>query len=131
MRISALLRISALFSGGVGWRHSCSVRGQTAAAYGKPTSVAVGYPVLNVLDEGVREALDGTGPTKMALCFGHFTTLFRSFYDSLNEYGLLNSPNKADGFRNFYLSFDWSETCDHELLEVFVKNVILRAATQS
>ena len=33
--------------------------------------------------------------------------------------GLFNGPDEADVFLKFYLSFDWAETGDYEIGEVF------------
>jgi hypothetical protein len=46
--------------------------------------------------------------------------LFAEHFKNLNRYGLFNTPEKAKTFLEYYLSFDWTETGDYEIAEVFI-----------
>lgn len=48
-------------------------------------------------------------------------TLFLEHFNKLNHYGLFNSPQEAQSFLDYYLSFDWTETGDYFIAEVFVQ----------
>jgi hypothetical protein len=57
-------------------------------------------------------------------------TLFLEYFRQLNRHGLFTSPEVAQRFLAFYLSFDWTEggndpkgADDYEIAEVFLKNV--------
>lgn len=45
--------------------------------------------------------------------------LFRSYFERLNINGLFDEPATAAEFLGFYLSFDWTETGDYEIAEVW------------
>ncbi|MBN1758878.1 MAG: hypothetical protein JW863_11200 [Chitinispirillaceae bacterium] len=47
-------------------------------------------------------------------------TLFSKYFDKLNRYGLFESPEEAKSFLDYYLSFDWTETGEYEIAEVFI-----------
>jgi hypothetical protein len=46
--------------------------------------------------------------------------LFSEHFKRLNGYGLFNSANEADNFLTYYLSFDWTETGDYQIIEVWI-----------
>ena len=48
-------------------------------------------------------------------------TLFKDYFGSLNKYGLFGTSDLASDFLDFYLSFDWTETGEYEMAEVFIK----------
>lgn len=48
-------------------------------------------------------------------------TLFKDYFDKLNKNGLFETPDTAKSFLEFYLSFDWTETGEYEIAEVFIK----------
>lgn len=48
-------------------------------------------------------------------------TLFKDYFDKLNRHGLFETPDIAKSFLDFYLSFDWTETGEYEIAEVFIK----------
>ena len=48
-------------------------------------------------------------------------TLFKEYLDKLNRYGLFETYDIAKAFLDFYLSFDWTETGEYEIAEVFIK----------
>lgn len=47
-------------------------------------------------------------------------TLFKDYFDKLNRHGLFETQDIAKSFLDFYLSFDWTETGDYEIAEVFI-----------
>ncbi len=47
-------------------------------------------------------------------------TLFTEHFQKLNRYGMFSSPEEASNFLRYYLSFDWTETGEYEIAEVFV-----------
>jgi hypothetical protein len=47
-------------------------------------------------------------------------TLFLEHFKKLNQYGLFNNPADAKLFLEYYLSFDWTETGDYEIAELFI-----------
>jgi hypothetical protein len=47
--------------------------------------------------------------------------LFLPHFQQLNNCGLFPTPQQAKDFLAFYLSFDWTETGDYEIVEVFVR----------
>ena len=47
-------------------------------------------------------------------------TLFLEHFRELNAFGLFASAEAASSFLIYYLSFDWTETGDYEIAEVFV-----------
>jgi hypothetical protein len=49
-------------------------------------------------------------------------TLFLEHYLKLNNYGLFESIQDAKNFLEFYLSFDWTETGEYVIAEVFVSD---------
>jgi hypothetical protein len=49
-------------------------------------------------------------------------TLFDDYFRKLNKYGLFEAPDTALAFLDYYLSFDWTETGEYEIVEVFIKN---------
>lgn len=46
--------------------------------------------------------------------------LFSEHFKRLNSYGLFNSANEANNFLTYYLSFDWTETGDYQIIEVWI-----------
>lgn len=52
-------------------------------------------------------------------------TLFLNYFKMLNQYGLFTSVNDAEHFLQFYLSFDWTETGDYTIAEIFVKEATI------
>jgi hypothetical protein len=50
-------------------------------------------------------------------------TLFLEYFKQLNQYGLFPSPKKAKKFLDFYLSFDWTETGEYEIAEIFIQEI--------
>jgi hypothetical protein len=50
-------------------------------------------------------------------------TLFRRYFDQLNPRGLFSSAQLASEFLAYYLSFDWTETGDYEIAEVWAASV--------
>ena len=46
---------------------------------------------------------------------------FRQYFDQLNPYGLFASAELAGDFLAHYLSFDWTETGDYELIELWAR----------
>jgi hypothetical protein len=46
-------------------------------------------------------------------------TLFRAHFDRLNASGLFDGAPDASAFLAYYLSFDWTETGDYEIAEVW------------
>ncbi len=49
-------------------------------------------------------------------------TLFLEYFGKLNKYGLFEAVDIASEFLNYYLSFDWAETGEYEIAEVFINN---------
>jgi hypothetical protein len=47
--------------------------------------------------------------------------LFKEYFQMLNQYGLFADPLTAERFLKYYLSFDWTETGDYCITEVFIK----------
>jgi len=47
--------------------------------------------------------------------------LFKDYFDKLNKHGLFKAHDIAKSFLDFYLSFDWTETGEYEIAEVFIK----------
>lgn len=47
--------------------------------------------------------------------------IFKEYFNQLNCYGLFDNSVIAKEFLNYYLSFDWTERGDFEIVEVFVK----------
>jgi hypothetical protein len=47
--------------------------------------------------------------------------IFREYFDKLNSYGLFDNASTAKDFLDYYLSFDWTEKGDFEIIEVFIK----------
>jgi hypothetical protein len=45
--------------------------------------------------------------------------LFREHFERLNRHGLFESAQEASAFLAFYLSFDWTETGEYEIAEVW------------
>lgn len=48
-------------------------------------------------------------------------TLFLEHFRKLNKYGLFSSAADASAFLQYYLTFDWTETGDYAVAEVFIK----------
>jgi hypothetical protein len=48
-------------------------------------------------------------------------TLFTAYFQKLNQYGLFSSEQEARDFLRYYLSFDWTETGEYEIAEVFAE----------
>ncbi len=46
--------------------------------------------------------------------------LFMGHFQKLNQHGMFNSQEEASDFLNYYLSFDWTETGEYEIAEVFL-----------
>ena len=46
-------------------------------------------------------------------------TLFRRYFEQLNANGLFNTAELAAEFLAYYLSFDWTETGEYEIAEVW------------
>jgi hypothetical protein len=46
--------------------------------------------------------------------------LFGEYFKRLNGYGLFTSQNDAIDFLNYYLSFDWTETGEYQIIEVWI-----------
>jgi hypothetical protein len=44
--------------------------------------------------------------------------LFAEYYQRLNGHALFNSRDEAQGFLDFYRSFDWTETGDYVIAEI-------------
>ena len=53
-------------------------------------------------------------------------TLFQNYYRQLNPYGLFDTAFAAKDFLNFYLSFDWTETGNYEIAEVFIDKSVVQ-----
>ncbi len=51
--------------------------------------------------------------------------LFIDYFGQLNRHGLFPSSQQAESFLEYYLSFDWTETGDHEIAEIFLPNEVL------
>jgi hypothetical protein len=47
-------------------------------------------------------------------------SLFRDYFQRLNPHGLFDTPEEARAFLNYYLSFDWTETGEYHIAEVFL-----------
>ncbi len=47
-------------------------------------------------------------------------TLFLDHFSKLNRHGLFPTAQEAETFLKYYLSFDWTETGDYEIAEVFL-----------
>jgi len=47
--------------------------------------------------------------------------LFKDYFNKLNKHGLFETHDIAKSFLDFYLSFDWTETGEYEISEVFIK----------
>lgn len=45
--------------------------------------------------------------------------LFREHFERLNQHGLFESAQEASAFLAFYLSFDWTETGEYEIADVW------------
>jgi len=45
------------------------------------------------------------------------------YFKQLNQYGLFPSSEQAKKFLDFYLSFDWTETGEYEVAEIFIKEI--------
>jgi|SRR5579884_1132890 len=56
-------------------------------------------------------------------------TLFQEHFLQLNQYGLFSSPDHASTFLNYYLSFDWTETGDYEIAEIFLQQEVSKLRT--
>lgn len=54
-------------------------------------------------------------------------TQFAEYFRQLNRFGLFSSPDAAQSFLDFYLSFDWTETGDYAIAEVFLKHGVGKA----
>jgi hypothetical protein len=48
-------------------------------------------------------------------------TLFIDHFRKLNQDGLFNTEEEASEFLKYYLSYEWTETGEYEIAEVFVK----------
>lgn len=46
--------------------------------------------------------------------------LFSEYFKRLNSYGLFDSWNDANDFLTYYLSFDWTETGEYQIIEVWI-----------
>jgi hypothetical protein len=47
--------------------------------------------------------------------------IFKKYFNELNSYGLFDNAGIAKEFLDYYLSFDWTERGDFEVIEVFIK----------
>ena len=47
-------------------------------------------------------------------------TLFLGYFNRLNTHGLFESTDDASAFLDYYLSFDWTERGDFEIVEIFI-----------
>ena len=45
---------------------------------------------------------------------------FLEYFKKLNKFGLLYTPTDAKDFLEYYLSFDWTETGEYKIAEVFL-----------
>ena len=52
----------------------------------------------------------------------HEGTLFSSYFRQLNEHGLFEGATTASEFLAFYLSFDWTETGEYQIAEIWLPN---------
>ena len=46
--------------------------------------------------------------------------LFQTYYRQLNSYGLFNDAETTLAFLNYYCSFDWTETGEYQIVEVWL-----------
>ncbi len=50
--------------------------------------------------------------------------LFLEHFRRLNRHGLFDTPEAAQAFLDYYRSFDWTETGDYVIAEVFLRQTI-------
>ena len=46
--------------------------------------------------------------------------LFRDYFQQLNQYGLFNDAETALAFLKYYCSFDWTETGEYQIIEIWI-----------